>query len=100
MSEKKKEKSSKDEKNNSNKQLEQLKEGKKSSKLSKSEIDEEASNLDIEIGPESFKVISLLGVGSQGRVYLVQLNGTKNYYAMKVFKKDKIINNEKVKNYY
>ena|SRR3990167_767337 len=50
-----------------------------------------------EIGTQNYKIISLLGVGSQGRVYLVRFNGTENLYAMKVFKKDRVCSNPKVK---
>ena len=58
---------------------------------------EELESLEVEkFGPEDFKIVSLLGVGSQGRVYLVELVGTNIYYAMKVFKKDQILQNEKV----
>ena len=49
-----------------------------------------------EIGAENYQVISLLGVGSQGRVYLVRLTSTDQYFALKVFRKDKILPNEKV----
>ena len=96
MSEKEdKRKSKKDDDELKKKQLEHLKEGgRKNSAGSESEVD--TNKLNEEIGTESFKIVSLLGVGSQGRVYLVQLNDTKNFYAMKVFKKEKIINNEKV----
>ena len=52
---------------------------------------------DKKFGPENFKIVALLGVGSQGRVYLVNLIGTELYYAMKVFKKVDILTNQKVK---
>jgi serine/threonine protein kinase len=48
------------------------------------------------VGADNFEIIKLLGVGSQGKVYLVRLKDTDKYYAMKVFKKQQIIQNEKV----
>jgi len=48
-----------------------------------------------ELGPNTYRVLALLGVGSQGRVYLVQLKDTEELFAMKVFRKDKIICNTK-----
>jgi hypothetical protein len=50
------------------------------------------------LGSESFQIIKLLGVGSQGKVYLVQLKDTNELYAMKVFKKEDVVANEKVCN--
>ena len=49
------------------------------------------------IGADNFEIIKLLGVGSQGKVYLVRLKDTDRFYAMKVFKKQQIIQNEKVR---
>lgn len=49
-----------------------------------------------EIGPQDYQIISLLGVGSQGRVYLVRLNSTNQLFAMKVFSKDRVCSNTKV----
>ena len=49
-----------------------------------------------EIGTHNYKVVALLGVGSQGRVYLVRLENTGKLYAMKVFLKEEIIDNPKV----
>lgn len=48
-----------------------------------------------EIGPQDYQIISLLGVGSQGRVYLVRLNNTNQLFAMKVFSKDRVCSNTK-----
>lgn len=42
------------------------------------------------VGPDSFKVIKLLGVGSFGEVFLVEMIDTGKLYAMKILKKDKI----------
>jgi len=41
----------------------------------------------IDIGLHSFKILSLLGKGSFGKVLLVQKIGTEEFYAMKVLKK-------------
>jgi hypothetical protein len=42
------------------------------------------------VGPSSFKVIKLLGVGSFGEVFLVEKIDSGKLYAMKILKKDKI----------
>lgn len=42
------------------------------------------------VGPSSFKVIKVLGVGSFGEVFLVEKIDTGRLYAMKILKKDKI----------
>ena len=55
-----------------------------------------ADALPHDLGPDDFQVVKLLGVGSQGKVYLVRLRNTDSYFAMKVFKKSQIIQNEKV----
>ena len=59
--------------------------------------EESLDDLGREIGAENYQVISLLGVGSQGRVYLVRLTSTDQYFALKVFRKDKVLPNEKVR---
>lgn len=48
-------------------------------------------NNEDKIGPSSFNIISLIGKGSFGEVYLVEKNPTKNVFAMKVLHKQKII---------
>src|SRR3990167_6392232 len=50
-----------------------------------------------EISLKNYQNVCLLGVGSQGRVYLVRVLHSDHYYAMKVFEKFKILPNEKVK---
>jgi Serine/threonine protein kinase len=43
------------------------------------------------VGPHSFIVHSLIGKGSFGEVYLVEKKSNKNFYAMKVLNKSKIM---------
>ena len=43
------------------------------------------------VGIEEFGVLSVLGKGAYGKVYLVQKNSSKAFYAMKVLKKASII---------
>lgn len=50
-----------------------------------------------EIGTHNYKIVALLGTGAQGRVYLVRLMETGDLYAMKVFQKEIIIENDKVR---
>lgn len=50
-------------------------------------------NNEEKIGPNSFTIISLIGKGSFGEVYLVEKTQTKMNYAMKVLHKQKIISN-------
>ena len=50
-----------------------------------------------EISLRNYQNVCLLGVGSQGRVYLVRVLHSDQYYAMKVFEKFKLLPNEKVK---
>lgn len=50
-------------------------------------------NNEEKIGPNSFYIISLLGKGSFGEVYLVEKTISKAYFAMKVLHKQKIISN-------
>lgn len=44
------------------------------------------------IGPSNFVCLQVLGKGSFGEVFLVQKIGSEKTYAMKVLKKEKIIN--------
>ena len=41
--------------------------------------------------PKDFTVLKLIGTGSFGEVFLVERNSTGKLYAMKVLKKDKIV---------
>lgn len=43
------------------------------------------------LGPHSFSVIKLLGTGSFGEVFLVEWKDTGKLYAMKVLRKEKIV---------
>lgn len=43
------------------------------------------------IGPDSFKAIKLIGVGSFGEVFLVEKIDTGTLYAMKILKKERIL---------
>ena len=62
------------------------------------EMDFEISNqFSRDGGTREYHVETILGVGSQGRVYLVRSTKTNQYYAMKVFRKDKVLPNPKVK---
>lgn len=47
---------------------------------------------------EDFVVISVLGKGSVGKVFLVQRKQTKKYYAMKVLRKDVLIDTDLIEN--
>ncbi|ELP89438.1 serine/threonine protein kinase nrc-2, putative [Entamoeba invadens IP1] len=40
-----------------------------------------------EVNLTNFRIVKLIGIGNVGRVYLVQLKGTSNYFAMKVLVK-------------
>jgi len=44
----------------------------------------------VKVGPGSFRVLKLIGIGSFGEVFLVEKIDTGNLYAMKILKKDKI----------
>lgn len=43
------------------------------------------------IGPQSFNIIKLLGIGSFGEVFLVEMIDNGKLYAMKILRKDKIL---------
>ena len=45
------------------------------------------------IGPYSFNLLSLIGKGSFGEVYLVEKKSSHEIFALKVLSKDKIISN-------
>jgi serine/threonine protein kinase len=58
--------------------------------------DESLKKISASVNATNFEVLSLLGVGSQGRVYLVRLKDTQELYAMKVFKIERIVPYAKV----
>lgn len=47
---------------------------------------------------EEFQLISILGKGSFGKVYLVYLPKNQTYYAMKSIRKDIVLDNDSVEN--
>jgi len=49
------------------------------------------------VGPEDFIPIQLLGKGSFGEVYLVQMKHNNKMYAMKVLQKESIFNRHLVR---
>ena len=52
---------------------------------------------DVEVTPNSFEKIKLLGSGDVGKVYLVREKRTNKLYAMKVLKKREMIERNKIK---
>ncbi|KAH8898111.1 kinase-like protein [Thozetella sp. PMI_491] len=50
------------------------------------------SSTEVMYRPEDFEILHLIGKGSRGRVYQVRKRDTKRLYAMKVFRKEKILN--------
>jgi hypothetical protein len=60
------------------------------------------ANLDVSqidfstMGPADFEKIKLLGRGDVGKVYLVRLKGTEKLFAMKVLRKEEMIQRNKV----
>ncbi|KAH7347774.1 kinase-like domain-containing protein [Plectosphaerella cucumerina] len=52
---------------------------------------------DVEVGPESFDKIKLIGKGDVGKVYLVQEKKSSRLYAMKVLSKKEMIKRNKIK---
>lgn len=52
---------------------------------------------DVEVGPNSFEKIKLLGQGDVGKVYLVREKKYHKLYAMKVLSKKEMINRNKIK---
>ena len=47
---------------------------------------------------DDFKIINVLGRGSFGKVFLVQRKQTGKYYAMKVLRKDVLIDTDQIEN--
>lgn len=47
---------------------------------------------------EEFQLVSILGKGSFGKVYLVYLPNNQTYYAMKSIRKDIVLDNDSVEN--
>lgn len=65
---------------------------------SSSNLEELASRIDYRnLGPNDFEKIKLLGKGDVGKVYLVRLKNTSKLFAMKVLKKEEMIERNKVK---
>ncbi|KAJ3135588.1 hypothetical protein HK100_002526 [Physocladia obscura] len=52
---------------------------------------------ELEVEPNHFQKIKLIGKGDVGRVYLVRHSKTQNYYAMKVLVKKEMVKRHKVK---
>ncbi|KAL2759649.1 hypothetical protein ACRALDRAFT_1060347 [Sodiomyces alcalophilus JCM 7366] len=52
---------------------------------------------DVEVGPESFDKIKLIGKGDVGKVYLVREKKSARLYAMKVLSKKEMIKRNKIK---
>ena len=51
-------------------------------------------------GPQDFERIKLIGQGDVGKVYLVRLKNSTNYFAMKVLSKQEMIARNKVGPFY
>lgn len=69
--------------------LEEFKEEKSNEQLNDMCLKHE--NEIVYVGVEDFEVLKLVGQGSFGKVYQVRKKGTSDIYAMKVMRKDKII---------
>ena len=93
IKEKKEEEKSQEKENKETTRLEQLKQ---SLKQDIRDFNAHYEEIGKEIGVHNYEILSLLGVGAQGRVYLVRLTDTGQLYAMKVFLKEAIIDNAKV----
>lgn len=52
---------------------------------------------DVQVGPQSFEKLKLLGKGDVGKVYLVREKTSKNLYAMKILNKKDMIERKKIK---
>lgn len=48
------------------------------------------------VGLDSFRILSVIGKGSFGKVFLVQMKGRNSFYAMKVLRKENIIKRNQV----
>lgn len=53
--------------------------------------------MDVQVGPQSFEKLKLLGKGDVGKVYLVREKETKCLYAMKILNKKEMIERKKIK---
>lgn len=53
--------------------------------------------IDVQVGPNSFEKIKLLGKGDVGKVFLVKEKATNKLYAMKVLNKREMIERNKIK---
>ena len=47
---------------------------------------------------DDFKILELLAEGAQAKIYLVQKRNNQRYYAMKVLRKDKLIDHNSIQN--
>jgi protein-serine/threonine kinase len=52
---------------------------------------------DVQVGPQSFEKLKLLGKGDVGKVYLVREKETKRLYAMKILNKREMVERKKIK---
>lgn len=74
-------------------------------KISKSSINAGSRNYsrnsirvtNVQVGPQSFEKLKLLGKGDVGKVYLVREKATKRLYAMKILNKKEMIERKKIK---
>ena len=62
-----------------------------------SDLSQANDRRDGKVGPADFEVLQVLGKGSFGEVFLVQKHDTKQLYAMKVLRKDKIMGQNLIK---
>ena len=62
-----------------------------------SEVGQAEENKDGKVGPKDFDILQILGKGSFGEVFLVKKRDTSQMYAMKVLRKDKIMNQNLIK---
>lgn len=54
-------------------------------------------SIDVQVGPQSFEKLKLLGKGDVGKVYLVREKATKRLYAMKILNKKEMVERKKIK---